>query len=470
MKIIIFILYVVIQGIRIKINREDYIDDLRDMPIKSLFVNDNKRDKNEEYIDDLKELKMFSKNKNYKENYKNEEYIDDLKDQFDFIKKNNKKKDKEVCVDDLKDKDGEYSINKKDKEVYIDTLQDDNAIIKGKKKKDNEVYIDNLEDDNSILKKNNKKEKEEKNIKDEKIKLIKKEKEKIKEKISKDNKMKKPITEQNTIKAENISNKKEKIKNKLLTIKQEPIHETQTKRDIIQPLPEKTKLNNNNNPISVTIPSNSNDTVSKLTIPSKGENNANTNINIIIKPTDTKPNQESIEDLDTNLLSQINDKLTALLLSSNNEPKGDDLQDKLLDILSSLSPTKLSNVTSIPYNPTNSSISYYPSITPPTISVPQPPPSTPPSNTKYSKYNKMFLKLQKQINTIQNTISQSNKPQQQQSITTNPPKEIIIQPLIERQPVNQIIQPIQPIIPIQPMISLRPTPPEYTYYKIYNRN
>ena len=79
MKFIIFILYVVIQGIKIKIDREVYVDDSKDVPLKSLFANDNKRDKNIEYVDDLKELKMFSKNKKYKENYKNEEYNDDYR-------------------------------------------------------------------------------------------------------------------------------------------------------------------------------------------------------------------------------------------------------------------------------------------------------------------------------------------------------------------------------------------------------
>ena len=46
MKFIIFILYVVIQGIKIKIDREVYVDDSKDVTLKSLFANDNKRDKN----------------------------------------------------------------------------------------------------------------------------------------------------------------------------------------------------------------------------------------------------------------------------------------------------------------------------------------------------------------------------------------------------------------------------------------
>ena len=59
MKFIIFILYVVIQGIKIKIDREVYVDDSKDVPLKSLFANDNKRDKNIEYVDSYSFLDKY---------------------------------------------------------------------------------------------------------------------------------------------------------------------------------------------------------------------------------------------------------------------------------------------------------------------------------------------------------------------------------------------------------------------------
>ena len=346
-----------------------------------------------------------------------------------------------------------------------------------------------------MKKKEKQKEEKNENINDEKMKLIKKEKEKIK-KNTENNKPKiikkiKSTEEPRTINNDkkNYNSHSDNNKNTIIREKQikEPTLVNQKNKEIIQPLQELQKVNRTNNPISINIPSNNNsETVSRLTIPSKEGNIANTNINIIIRPSYSESNQKSSKDLDTNLLSQINDKLTALLLSNNNQPKSESLQNNLLNILSNLTTNKLSNVVNIPNNPSNASISYYPSYNPSiTQSFPstaqqsplnnqQPPlynqPSLTnnnqiPSNPKYSKYHKILLKLQNQVNSIQSTISQSKQPQQ--SITTNPPKEIIIQPLIERQPINQIIQPIQPVVPIR---SLRPSPPEYTYYKIYNRN
>ena len=96
----------------------------------------------------------------------------------------------------------------------------------------------------------------------------------------------------------------------------------------------------------------------------------------------------------------------------------------------------------------------------------------------------MFKKLREKIKGLQNNIkAMSNKDKQVDNNNYNndnqsQQKEInIIQPIIQSsiEAVKEVPIPIsKPMIPFQPpaviQTELKPIPPQYTYYKIYNRN
>lgn len=535
MKVIIYIIFSLIyvfKGIKIK-RRESYIDNNEDVPAKSLFIkeNEHKKENNKIYFDDYEDSQMFNNQVKYDKS-SNNDYYDDLNDYLLSNQTNKEKLDTiNEYTDDLFDENRSKVKGEKQDDKYIDNLKEN-------KSKDISKYRDDLKDNNFFVAQKGKKDnlnqyRDNLNDWNEPINHIQKTNENI------------PISQENPNQTSKVQNKTQSsIKEEFPTIikeeqKYKEIHQNHNNHNNLN-IQQENSINKINQPIKVLKPS---EQSFSSTVQPNATTSSLTNINIVIKPSETENRNKMEEDDDTKLLKQLNNKLGELLYKKqvNNVNQQDgNLENKLLELLSSIvnkpgnlsrpsnnkPPQKIHNLLKpFPYyhgnNNFQSTFPYLQSLIPqsniqnnflssqhqPQLNInyqPVPsfnnyqviqpqinPQSTPLRNNslinqkkppyKYEKYNKMFKKLKEQIKELQNnikSISYNDKQENNNYYNSNQSKEKeinIIQPIIQRLNVEEAPLPIpKPMIALQPppviQTQFKPIPPQYTYYKIYNRN
>ena len=493
---------------------KDYYDDLDE----HLLVNQSNKQKLDnisEYIDDLVDGKWI--NSKEEKQYENDEYIDNLEDHNSFNQTGNETKDTSKYIDDIND--NNYFENKtepKDKvNKYTDDLKDKNFFVNQSEKKDNlEQYTDDLNDWNGTI--NIKKPIALREIKEDKS-------------ISQENSNVIPKVQSNI---RTQQNKKEEFPIKIKQIQENQRNQQENSiRKNNQPIVKVLESSEPSNPSYSTVQANGTtsaitninivikpqETENKNDIQEDGDTELLKQLNdklgeLLYKKQVNNFNQEdgNLEDKLLELLSSIVNKPKNISKPLNNDPPqkiqslpqpisyyqgNNNFQSTYPNQQSQIPQTNTQTnfLVSQPQPQLNMNYQPIPPVNNYQVQQPQTNPQPIPINNdnkhnnapcKYEKYNKMFKKLREQIKGLQNNIkAMSNKDKQVDNNNYNndnqsQQKEInIIQPIIQRsiEAVKEVPIPIsKPMMPFQPpaviQTELKPIPPQYNYYKIYNRN
>lgn len=497
---------------------KNYYDDLDD----NLFFNQSNKEKLDnisEYTDDLVDGKWINSKEG--KQYENDEYIDNLEDHNSFNQTGNETKDNSKYIDDIND--NNYFENKTEPKdnvnKYTDDLKDNNFFVNQSEKKDNvNQYTDNLNDWNGTI--NIKKPiavreiKEDKSVSKENSNVIPKVQSNIKNQQNK--KEEYPIKIKQT--QENQRNQPENSIHK----NNQPIEQVLESSEPSNPSHSTAQANGTTSAITnINIVIKPPETENKNDIQEDSDTELLKQLNdklgeLLYKKQVNNFNQEdgNLEDKLLELLSSIVNQPKNISIPLNNEPPrkiqslpqpflyyqgNNNFQNNYPNQQSQIpqSNTQTNFLMPQPQSQLNMNYQPIPSVNNYQVQQPQTNPQLIPINNennnptnhnnapcKYEKYNKMFKKLRDQIKGLQNNIKAiSNNDKQVDNNNYNNDNQLqqkkinIIQPIIQRSieavkevpiPISKSMMPFQPPAVIQ--TELKPIPPQYTYYKIYNRN
>ena len=497
---------------------KNYYDDLDD----NLFFNQSNKEKLDnisEYTDDLVDGKWINSKEG--KQYENDEYIDNLEDHNSFNQTGNETKDNSKYIDDIND--NNYFENKTEPKdnvnKYTDDLKDNNFFVNQSEKKDNvNQYTDNLNDWNGTI--NIKKPiavreiKEDKSVSKENSNVIPKVQSNIKNQQNK--KEEYPIKIKQT--QENQRNQPENSIHK----NNQPIEQVLESSEPSNPSHTTAQTKGTTSAITnINIVIKPPETENKNDIQEDSDTELLKQLNdklgeLLYKKQVNNFNQEdgNLEDKLLELLSSIVNQPKNISIPLNNEPPrkiqslpqpflyyqgNNNFQNNYPNQQSQIpqSNTQTNFLMPQPQSQLNMNYQPIPSVNNYQVQQPQTNPQLIPINNennnptnhnnapcKYEKYNKMFKKLRDQITGLQNNIKAISKNDKQvDNNNYNNDNQLqqkkinIIQPIIQRSieavkevpiPISKSMMPFQPPAVIQ--TELKPIPPQYTYYKIYNRN